>query len=88
MTAPKKKYSKIAHLIPDVMQMRAEGQSITRIGAVLGLSKQRVSQISMVAKAKAKSALHSVTWHRIVLDEAHSIKVHKFSKKKGKLITS
>jgi len=52
MTAPKKKYSKIAHLIPEVMQMRAEGQSITRIGAVLGLSKQRVSQISMVAKAK------------------------------------
>ena len=29
---------------------------------------------AMVAKAKSKSALHSVTWHRIVLDEAHSIK--------------
>lgn len=52
MTAPKKKYSKIAHLIPEVMQMRAEGKSITRIGEVLGLSKQRVSQISMAAKAK------------------------------------
>ena len=37
---------------------------------------------AIVAKAKAKSALHSVTWHRIVLDEAHSIKVHKCSKKK------
>ena len=52
MSAPKKKYSRIAHLIPEVMQMRAEGQSITRIGEVLGLSKQRVSQISMAAKAK------------------------------------
>ena len=53
MTAPKKKYSKLAHLIPEVMQMRAEGQPITRIGQVLGLSKQRVSQIALAAKAKA-----------------------------------
>lgn len=52
MSAPKKKYTKIAHLIPDVMQMRAQGMSITKIGEVLNLTKQRVSQITVAAKHK------------------------------------
>ncbi len=28
----------------------------------------------VMAAAKQKSVLHSVTWHRIILDEAHTIK--------------
>ena len=54
MTASKKKYIKVAHLIPEVMQMRAEGKSITQIGEILGLTKQRISQISQAAKIKAE----------------------------------
>lgn len=52
MSAPKKKYTKIAHLIPEVMQMRAQGMPITQIGEIMGLTKQRVSQIAIVARQK------------------------------------
>ena len=41
MNPIKKKYSKVAHLIPEVMQMKAEGKSITQIGEIMGLTKQR-----------------------------------------------
>ena len=44
MNPTKKKYSKVAHLIPEVMQMKAEGKSITQIGEIMGLTKQRISQ--------------------------------------------
>ena len=54
MNPTKKKYTKVAHLIPEVMQMRAEGKSITQIGEVMGLTKQRISQISQAAKIKAE----------------------------------
>jgi hypothetical protein len=54
MTPTKKKYTKVAHLIPEVMQMRAEGKSITQIGEIMGLTKQRISQISQAAKIKAE----------------------------------
>lgn len=54
MNTPKKKYIKVASLIPDVMQMKAEGKSITEIASALGLSKQRISQIAQAAKAKAE----------------------------------
>jgi hypothetical protein len=54
MNPTRKKYTKVAHLIPEVMQMRAEGKSITQIGEVMGLTKQRISQISQAAKIKAE----------------------------------
>jgi DNA-directed RNA polymerase specialized sigma subunit len=54
MNPTKKKYTKVAHLIPEVMQLRAEGKSITQIGEVMGLTKQRISQISQAAKIKAE----------------------------------
>jgi hypothetical protein len=47
------KYQKLQHLIPDVMQMRASGYTLQHIAGVLGLSKQRISQISRSAKDKA-----------------------------------
>jgi hypothetical protein len=53
MNPTKKKYSKLAHLIPEVMQMKAEGKSITQIGEIMGLTKQRISQIARAAKTKA-----------------------------------
>lgn len=52
MSATKKKYQKVAHLIPEVMQMRAEGLTIEKIGGILGLTKQRVSQIAAAARRK------------------------------------
>lgn len=52
MSTTKKKYTKIAHLIPEVMQMRALGWPLTQIGAIMGLTKQRVSQIAAAAKRK------------------------------------
>ena len=54
MNPTKKKYIKVAHLIPEVMQMRAEGKSITQIGEILGLTKQRISQIARAAQTKAE----------------------------------
>jgi hypothetical protein len=53
MNPTKKKYSKVAHLIPEVMQMKAEGKSITQIGEIMGLTKQRISQIARAAQTKA-----------------------------------
>jgi hypothetical protein len=54
MNPTKKKYIKVAHLIPEVMQMKAEGKSITQIGEILGLTKQRISQIARAAQTKAE----------------------------------
>lgn len=53
MNPTKKKYSKVAHLIPEVMQMKADGKSITQIGEIMGLTKQRISQIARAAQTKA-----------------------------------
>lgn len=47
-------YQKLQHMIPEVMQMKAQGFTITKIASVLGVTKQRVSQISQAAKAKAE----------------------------------
>ena len=52
VSTPRKKYNKVAHLIPEVMQLKAQGLSIVRIGEIMGLSKQRVSQIAHSAKQK------------------------------------
>ncbi len=54
MSTPKKKYTKVAHLIPEVMQMKAEGKSIVEIGEILGLTKQRISQIARAAKTRSE----------------------------------
>ena len=53
MNPTKKKYTKVAHLIPEVMQMKAEGKTIMEMGEVLGLTKQRISQIARAAQTKA-----------------------------------
>jgi hypothetical protein len=47
---PRSKYVKLQHLIPEVMQMRAEGLSLQVIGDRLKLSKQRVSQVTQAAR--------------------------------------
>jgi hypothetical protein len=36
------------------MQMKAEGKTIAQIGEIMGLTKQRISQISQAAKIKAE----------------------------------
>jgi hypothetical protein len=41
---------KLRHLIPEVMQMRAEGLSLQVIGDRLKLTKQRVSQVTQAAQ--------------------------------------
>ena len=41
----KKVYMKLAHLVPDVVRMRAEGETLQFIGNHLGLSKQRIAQV-------------------------------------------
>ena len=49
----KKTRQKTDHLIPEVMQMRADGKTIMEIGEIMGLTKQRISQIARAAKTKA-----------------------------------
>ena len=50
----KKTRQKTDHLIPEVMQMRTEGKTIMEIGEILGLTKQRISQIARAAQTKAE----------------------------------
>jgi len=47
-------YQKLQHMIPEVMQLKAQGFTVTKIASVLGVTKQRVSQISQAAKVKAE----------------------------------
>ena len=54
MNPTMRKYIKVDHLIPEVMQMKAEGKSITQIGEIMGLTKQRISQIARAAQTKAE----------------------------------
>ena len=50
----KKTRQKTDHLIPEVMQMRADGKTIMEIGEIMGLTKQRISQIARAAQNKAE----------------------------------
>ena len=50
----KKTRQKTDHLIPEVMQMRAKGKTIMEIGEIMGLTKQRISQIARAAQTKAE----------------------------------
>jgi hypothetical protein len=50
----KKTRQKTDHLIPEVMQLKAEGKTIMEIGEILGLTKQRISQIARAAQTKAE----------------------------------
>ena len=46
----RKQYSKVAHLVPGVVQMRAEGRTMDEIGKDLNVTRQRVHQIIKSAK--------------------------------------
>ena len=46
----KKAYIKLKHLVPDVVRMRAEGETLQFIADHLGLTKQRISQVVQAAK--------------------------------------
>ena len=48
-----KVYQKLQHMIPDVLQLKAQGFTVTKIAGVLGVSKQRVSQIAQAAKVNS-----------------------------------
>lgn len=50
----KKTRRKTDHLIPEVMQLKAEGKTIMEIGEIMGLTKQRISQIARAANTKAE----------------------------------
>lgn len=45
-----KKYTKVAHMIPEVIRMRSEGQTYDEIGKTLKLSRQRICQIKQAAE--------------------------------------
>ena len=47
---PRKQYQKVAHLVPGVVQMRAEGRTMDEIGKELNLTRQRIHQIVKSAK--------------------------------------
>jgi hypothetical protein len=57
----KKVYMKLAHLVPDVVRMRAEGETLQSIGNHLGLSKQRIAQVIQAAK-RQEGILHQWGW--------------------------
>jgi hypothetical protein len=57
----RKSYMKLAHLVPDVVRMRAEGETLQSIGHHLGLSKQRISQVIQAAK-RQEGILHQWGW--------------------------
>jgi hypothetical protein len=46
----KRKRTPLAHLVPSVVLMRAEGRTLEEIGARLALTKQRISQVVKAAK--------------------------------------
>lgn len=46
----RKQYQKVAHLVPGVVQMRAEGRTMDEIGKDLNVTRQRVHQIIKSAK--------------------------------------
>jgi DNA-directed RNA polymerase sigma subunit (sigma70/sigma32) len=50
----RKQYAKVAHLVPGVVQMRAEGRTMDEIGRTSGLTRQRIQQIESRALAKLR----------------------------------
>jgi len=51
MSSPTRRtYLKLQHLVPRVVELRAEGRTLQQIGDELKLSKQRISQITRAAK--------------------------------------
>ena len=46
----RRKRTPLAHLVPSVVLMRAEGRTLDEIGARLALTKQRISQVVKAAK--------------------------------------
>lgn len=57
----RKPYMKLSHLVPEVVRMRAEGETLQFIGDHLKLSKQRISQIINAAK-RHEQILHHWGW--------------------------
>ena len=49
-----KVYQKLQQMIPEVLQLKAQGFTTTKIAKILGVTKQRISQISHAAKVRAE----------------------------------